>query len=326
MKISHGTYMTGDIYEANGYGYATKMMLQSIQELGHEVKRNDETADAEIWFDQPWHWEFADGPYKIGYHPWESTALQDGWVEKMNTADEVWTPSPLIAKLYKEHMGVEPPVFVYEHGVDDIWSPAKRTVDDKFRFLHIGAESARKGQREAMSAFRAAFPKNPDVELNLKMISNGWNISGIWRINFYNQKMPISQLVNMMHENHVYVYPSWGEGFGLTPLQAMATGMPTITCPSWAPYADLLNPDLSIDSTWVPSPWPEIHPGQMLKPNEDELVDRMRYAYNNYDEVHADAQHRATRVRARYDWKELTRKTLKNLSHRLENSPKSLAL
>lgn len=317
MRISHATQINS-IEETNGYGYATVNMISSLERLGYQVSKNDSSADVEIWFDQPHHWKWSKGTYRIGYHPWESTRLKDGWVEKMNECDEVWTPSPVIAKWYQEYAGVDVPVFVYEHGVDPIWKKKPRPVTDKFNFLHVGAEASRKGGVETMRAFRRAFPHNRDVELNLKIISKGWNIGRFNRINVINEKMSLDELIALYHNNHVYVYPSYGEGFGLTPLQAMATGMPTITVPAWAPYADFLDPKLSIDSHFIGSPWPTLHPGNMLKPKLDDIIDAMRYAYDNYDAVEAEAQERVSQITDYYDWDRLTKIAFDDLAHRLE--------
>lgn len=327
MKISHGTRIK-NINDTNGYGYVTTKMIESLERLGHEVTRNDPTADVEIWFDQPHHWKFSDGPYRIGYHPWESTQLlppgrqTDGkdWQAAMNQCDEIWTPSPLIAQWYQKFMGITPPVYVYEHGVDPIWTPHKRVVEDKFKFLHVGAEAARKGGTDVMKALRLAFPNNRDVELNLKIISRGWNIGKINRVNVLNGPVPIEELIKLFHNNHAYVYPSYGEGFGLTPLQAMATGMPTVTVAAWAPYAQHLNPRLSVGSAMVKSRWPQIHPGNMLRPDMDDLIDAMRYTYEHYDDVTADAHARIDELTAYYDWDRLTKITFDELEKRLKIS------
>lgn len=317
MKISHGTRIF-DQSTTNGYGYATENMLNSLSRLGYEVNKNDPTADVEIWFDQPQHWKFSENVYKIGYHPWESTILNPGWTEIMNQCDEIWTPSPIIATWYREYSGITVPVYVYEHGVDPIWTPKKRVVEDKFKFLHVGGEAARKGLQETMKALRLAFPSNRDVELNLKVISRGWKIGMLSRINVLNGAVPLENLIKTFHDNHAYVYPSWGEGFGLTPLQAMATGMPTITVPGWAPYADMLNPKLSVGSKFNKTPWPQLHPGNMLRPSMDDLVESMRYAYANYEEVEEDAHSRVESVMAYYDWDRLTKETFESLAQRLE--------
>lgn len=322
MRISHGTRIS-DINPTNGYGYATSRMIESLTRLGYVVNQNDATADVEIWFDQPHHWDFNPNSYKIGYHPWESTHLKPGWADIMNQCDEIWTPSPLIAKWYRTTGKITVPVHVYLHGVDEDWSVRKRKVEDKMLFLHCGMEASRKGASEAMRAFKQAFPGNEDVGLTMKTVSTGWNMPTMGKTTILGGRLPFKKMVELYHNHHVYVYPSWGEGFGLTPLQAMATGMPTITLPAWAPYADFLDENLSIGSRLVLSPWRHTHhPGKMFKPRFDDIVDRLRYAYENYDEVHAYALDQTDALRAVYDWDSLTKTAFENLEERLQNRSK----
>jgi len=324
MKISHATHIK-NINETNGYGYATTNMVASLTRLGYHIEQNDASADVQIAFDQPHQWRFIDGIYRIGYHPWESTKLKPGWVKIMNECDEIWTPSPLIADWYRAD-GITVPVHVYEHGVDaKRWYPKKRKVENKMRFLHVGLEAARKGGSETMRAFRTAFPNNDDVELTMKTIQDGWNIDQIGRAKILNKKMSLTALVDLFHAHHVFVYPSYGEGFGLNPLQAMATGMPVITVPAWAPYKDFLDPNLMVDSLLVKTQWSRgHHPGKMFKPKFDDIVDRMRYAYENYDEVECTAHQRTFEIVVHYDWDRLTKEAFGALENRLEISEKVL--
>lgn len=318
LKISHGT-KTKNIAGTNGYGYATQGMLASLDRLGYQVSQNDASADVEIWFDQPQHWKFSPGTYKIGYHPWESTKLKDGWVEIMNKCDEIWTPSPLIAQWYKTD-GVTVPIYVYEHGIDHIWNPEYRRErgDDKLRFLHVGAEATRKGGWDTLRLFRQAFGNNKDVELTLKIVNSSWNnIDRIGKTNIINRVMSFPELQSLFYAHDVYVYPSYGEGFGLTPLQAIATGMPTITTPAWAPYARFLDPNLNVGSQLKKSTWQKIHPGYMLRPNFDEVIDRMRYAYDNYDDARAFAASKVDQIHSEYDWDTITKKVFGDLEKRL---------
>lgn len=332
MRISNGTQL-GELQETNGYGYATGNMIRSLTRLGHEVNNNDPTADVEIWFDQPWRWDFSDGPYKIGYHPWESTKLPTytdkvghkvDWTEIMNSCDEIWTPSPIIADWYTNRMGITVPVFVYQHGVEPIWSPHARTRDGIFKFLHVGAEASRKGAREVMQSFRLAYGarRGSDVQLNMKMISNGWNIGQLPGINYINKPLEIEELVQMFHDNHVFVYPSWGEGFGLTPLQALATGMPTIMPTAWAPYAKYVHPKLAVPSRMWKSQWPALHPGLMLKPDEEAVTAAMRYAYDNYEELVDWHMAQVPELTAEYSWDLITDEVFTALESRLPKREK----
>lgn len=319
MKISHGTRIITDIAEHNGYGYATKGMLESLERLGYQVSRNDSSADVEIWFDQPHHWNFSKGTYKIGYHPWESTKLKEGWADIMNQCDEIWTPSALIADWYVKYAGIKVPVYVYEHGIEHIWTPKERVVEDKVKFLHVGAEATRKGGWSVVRLFRSAFPNRDDVELNMKMINSNWNqLSSVGKVRYLNKKYTFSQLQDLFYSNHVYVYPSWGEGFGLTPLQAMASGMPTICTAEWAPYKEFLDERLAVGSTLVKSSWEEIHPGYMLRPNFDEIVDMMRFTADNYDDASGFAMSQTEGIHKKYDWDTITAKVFGDLEARLK--------
>jgi glycosyltransferase involved in cell wall biosynthesis len=320
MKLSLGTRVPfNKLDKKNGYGYATQMMVESLTRLGYSIEENDSSADAEIWFDQPHWWKFSPGTYKIGYHPWESTQLLPGWAEKMNQCDEIWTPSPLIAEWYKKYSGIKVPIYVYEHGVDHVWEPRERTLDGPITFLHVGAEASRKGGWDMVNVFRKAFPEKRGRRLTLKMIKSSWNgISNLGGVNYLNEKMTFPQLQDLFYDHHVYVYPSWGEGFGLTPLQAMATGMPTITLPGWAPYRRYLDPELEVGHTMAKSPWPHIHPGNMMKPNLDDVVDAMRYVETNYDDCVEYAVEQAADIHEDYDWDTITSKVFSDLEKRIK--------
>lgn len=319
MRISHGTRIK-NIATHNGYGYATDRMASSLRRLGHTFEQNDPAAPVQIWFEQPHHWKWNDSDqYRIGYHPWESTKLKDDWVERMNQCHEIWTPSPLIAEWY-EADGVKPPIYVYEHGVDhEIWTPKKRSVSDTFNFLHVGGEAVRKGGNHTVRAFIKAFPDRDDVKLIMKQIPPaGFKVGPRQgKITDIFGRYDIEQMVDLFHNSHAYIYPSRGEGFGLTPLQAMATGMPTITLPAWAPYKHHLDPNLSLPSTLRASPHAEVHPGKMFYPLIDDIVDRMRWVVDNYDAASDFAMNQVPAITDEYDWDKMTKKTFDALEKRL---------
>lgn len=330
MRISFQTPVASNrIKGTNGYGYATVMMLDTLRTLGYEVSDNDPKADVQIAFNQPQHWQFNEGPYKIGYHPWESTKLIEGWPEIMNQCDEIWTPSPLTADWYTRYAGIIVPVHVYQHGIEHDWSPVRREPETNIKFLHVGGEASRKGGWDLVSTFRAAFNgayERNDVKLTLKMVDcttplpnkNLGNTKGsLGRVNYINEPWPIGSLRDLFYKNDVFVYPSAGEGFGLTPLQALATGMPTITLPAWAPYAEFMDPRLTLGSKLAPTKWPEIHPGKMFRYEQDELIDRLRWVADNYDSARDFACRRSLEIHEAYDWENITRTVFEDLEKRL---------
>jgi glycosyltransferase involved in cell wall biosynthesis len=322
MKISFNT-VVGNLNLNNGYGIAGYNMVLSLQKLGHQVPFADPTAPVEIAFCQPDYSSWSnDDAYHIQYTPWESNELPDGWVDAFNdNCDEVWTPSPLVAQWYKE-AGVVKPIFVYEHGIDHMWDQKRRRRGDKLRFLHVGEPAPRKGGQMAMEAFRDAFGDRDDVHLTIK----AWNHSNV-RVydkrthksiqglphEMYNNvttvynDMSEDEMVNLFRRHDALIYPGWGEGFGLIPLQALATGMPTICTEAWAPYNRFLLPELSVSSTLVDSPWPSVHTGKMFKPDFDDVVKAIRAVDDNYDRLAGRAYRNSFDVHREYDWVELTK-------------------
>lgn len=322
MKISYYTHQHG-LNTSTGFGYAGLNIVQSLQALGHKVPFDDPSADVQICFTQPQDYKFGGDGLRVGYTPWESTELKPGWKQQMNACDEVWTPSDLIAQWFSD-AGVTKPIYVYEHGVSEDWYATHRTRSKTLKFLHHGAEANRKHGQLAYDAFIATFGKNnPNVSLTFK--SNGPagvrdTVNGaVYRVDRFNNNVKfitneLSQqgIVSLYLMHDVLVYPSAGEGFGFSPLQAMATGMPVILNPEWAPYRDLTIPELNISSKMVDSNWFE-HPGKVFEPSFVDLCRAYREAYDNYDEFAIDAFTISDHVKQRFGWLNVTKDILKHI-------------
>lgn len=312
MKISFNQTNSANVRDNNGYGYAAKMCKDSLVELGHEVSWRDPSADVEINFIQPEHWHWT-GPYRIAYLPWESTGFRDGWVDSLNECDEVWTPSPVIAQ-WMVDAGVKKAPHIYQHGVEPVWSPKLRVVEpgQRWRVLHHGAEALRKGGNDAIKAFLATLNDEP-ATLVLKMLMNQWAVHDTDHIHLLGKKVPLDELIEIYHGVHAMVYPSYGEGFGLAPLQALATGMPALITRGWAPYEYLLPDELLIDSHLIESPWQGHHPGKVFQPHQDDLQDKLKSMYENQQKLAEWAFENAPVVHKDYNWKDLTEKAFAHL-------------
>ena len=302
-------------------------MVRSLQQLGYQVPFQDATAPVEINLGQPYLWEWSNpDAHHIGMTAWESTGIPAGWVTKMNTLDELWTPSPLIARWYQD-AGVTVPVKVYEHGVDpSVWTLKRRVRGDKIKFLHIGEPAPRKHGKLAVQAFREAFGDREDVHLTIK--ANGYHtireenckIENRYRnVTIMKQSLDEHLLVDLVHRHHVMVYPSAGEGFGLIPLQAMVTGMPTICTSAWAPYQQYLIPNLRLSSALTDSRWPDTHPGMMFEPSRKHLVELYQLAAGNYDSFAIQAYGLAKPAIRDYDWISRTESALKHLEKKFSD-------
>lgn len=314
MKISYST-IPGNLRLDNGYGVAGYGVVTALKALGHQVPFKDPTARVQIHFSQPEWYDFSDGQYKIGYTPWESTGLPVGWLEAFNDLDELWTPSPLIASWYRE-AGVEVPIKVYEHGVDHIWEPVRRRRRNVLKFLSVAEPAPRKGGQMAYDAFREAFGDREDVHLTIKAFNRSTvrahgpernpamahkNVSVITR------PYELEELVFLFQSHDAFVGNSYGEGFGLPHLQALATGSMTICTEAWAPYKRFLLPELALGSKLIDSPWPHVHVGKMFEPSFDDLVNAYKAVDENYDQLAGRSFKNAFQVHKDYDWVSLTR-------------------
>jgi glycosyltransferase involved in cell wall biosynthesis len=326
MKISYYT-VDGNLDTTNGYGNAGFQFIRALQRSGHEVPFNDSKSPIQISFCQPNHYKFHDGQYKIGYTPWESTELPDGWVRRMNECDEVWATSEWVKDVFWK-AGVTVPIKVVHHGLDPMWTPVKREVADKLHFFHHGEPALRKGGQMTLDAFRAAFGDRDDVHLTIKANSQhylrAWN-DGKFSLPEYDNVTIIttlyhpSELVDLYHRMHCMVYPSYGEGFGLIPLQALGTGMPVISTTDWAPYGGYITrAGLEIPTRQDRSLW-SIHPGNVYYPDFDALKAKMLDVYENAGSYFGFFEHNVPNVQMEFNWNIIS----KNVGNRLEKIAKN---
>lgn len=315
MKISYHSHI-GGLDLSQGYGTAGYGIVNSLKKLGFDVPFNDPTADVLLNFTQPPYYQFHNSDqYNIGYTPWESSSVEEGWIPPMNAVDEMWTTSPLIARWFNE-AGCSQDIKVFEHGINHIWSKKFRRPHGKVRFLHVGSDAVRKGGQMAFDAFIEAFGRNnSNVSLTFKThaaytMIRRYEAPGLLRtpeeysnnVHHIYGNFTLDRMVSLFHNFDVLVYPSYGEGFGLIPLQALATGMPTIQTSTWAPYSRFVIPELNVFDREMDSPWPLEHPGRVLEPQFNDLVHAYQYAYENFADMADRAYYQADQVHSEYDW------------------------
>jgi len=323
MRFSFET-VRDNLNLTRGYGVAGYRVIRSLQSLGHTVPFDDAETPIQMSFNPPQYYKFNPGQYRIGYTPWESTELPNGWLEKMNECDEVWATSPWVAEVYK-NSGVKPPIHVYEHGIDNKWAPMRRTGSDVVRYLHVGEPALRKGGQMALDAFRAAFGNRTDVHLTLKCYEDHWLRA--WHngqfttpdkaydnVTIITKTIPEEELMALYRQHDVMVYPTYGEGFGFLPLQSLATGMPTICTDEWAPYREFLGP-LALRGRWDRSVW-SVHPGDVYYPDYDMLVDLYKFSFDNLEYLRNYYEKQSPDIHATYNWVRQTEKAFEHIFER----------
>lgn len=308
-----------------GYGEASYHILNAFKELGVETSMRDRSAKIGISFTQPVNYIFGKDQYRIGYTPWESTELMYGWDNALENINELWTTSQWCADIFAKH--TNKPIFVYEHGVLDIWVPTKRILNKSrpFRFLHIGEPANRKDAQSVVNAFTNLFGDDPNYELILKcsrmnttriIDKKTGDVIGSPSTVYSNIKiiegMLTTEQINGLYDSvDAFVYPSWGEGFGFNPLQAMAKGIPTICTGSWAAYERYIT--MPLESSWQESPWQETHPGLMLKPDYAQLKFYMEDVVKNYNTYSDIAYKNAFLIHEDYNWNKVSKPAVERL-------------
>ena len=317
MQISFFT-PTINLRNSNGYGYAGLNIVNSLKSLGHEVPYSYPKAPVQLNFAQPEHFKMHRDQYQIGYTPWESTKIPDRWRIMLEACDEVWTTSEWCANVFEDN-GFKN-TKVYPHGIEDIWTPKKRQDDGVIKFLHIGEPAPRKAGQMVVDVFTELFGNDPRYSLTIKAYHSNTtriydnyldkNILGLPHklfnnINLITDELSNEELVKLYHNHDVLVYPSYGEGFGFIPLQALATGMPTICTYEWADYKRFLGP-LALRSEYIDSPWSFPHEGKVLEPNRKHLVELMIDVSQNFNAYSGYYYAQANKIHKEYNWLQLT--------------------
>lgn len=320
-----------------GFGNASWHIFQNLRKQGidpviSQFAPSGSKIPIGISFCPPTQYSFGSlDQYKIGYTPWESTGLLPLWKDIMLNCDEIWTTSTWNQEIFSNALDRE--VFVYLHGIDHGYSPSRRkfTNGDPFTFFHLGEPFNRKAGQLVVEAFINLYGNNPNYRLimkashlhNLEVRSPAdSNVMGpptkfYKNIHIITRVLTDAELLSLYSEAHCFVYPSWGEGFGFNPLQAMAMGIPTICTEAWAEYKNYIT--LPLDSEWAWSPWQTIHPGYMRAPNVMQLEQHMKHVAQEYDKYAKIAFRNSFRIHEEYDWEHVT----KPAADRIKNIYKS---
>jgi len=328
----------------DGYGNAARHIATNLERINVKVSigglshpslwnggsqaNGAAQGDAMILFWIPSAWRRTKWRKTIGFTMFESTMIPDQWLEGaaehgFSHVDEVWVPSDWCAEIFRKYAS-DPKVIPL--GVDASAFPARRRRrGEKLRFIHDATKGGdyRKGQQLAIDAFQAAFPGRPDVELvirfTLELNAASLELRSDPRVALQIGKMPTAQLNRLYGEFDAMLYPSRSEGFGLIPLQAMATGMPCIF-PRSSGMLEYASYGLPVDARPVPAwvgrgcpdapDWTFRQPNEWYEPDFDQLVERLRQIDTEYDSVQDRAMVDAAQIATNWTWDRTARAIL----------------
>ncbi len=268
---------------------------------------------AAIFHEQPKSsWLTSPFQKKIAIVPFETTIIPSSWIGRINACSALFVPCKQNMDAFRES-GVTIPIELIHWGIDpEKFYELERPERDVFTFGTMGALSKRKGTDILLAAFQQAFPVEKDVRLICKTSYHGF-MGAVKdpRIQIDMTPVPHDELMqNFFKPVDCFVFPTRGEGFGLTPLEAMATGIPAIVT-GWSGPVEYMNNEVGWLINYNIDPAKEFTDnvyredcGKWATPSLDHLVHLMRHAYNNRAEVRAKGKAAAEHVRKNWLWEQ----------------------
>ncbi len=294
IKIGWHAIVAGD---GNGYGMIANQFYEAFMRCGAKMVGHDEFDwDVAVCVTPPRSLLVGREKHRedlIFHTMFEASPMPTHWPELLNRIGLVWVPSDWVKELFIAN-GVKTPIFKVGYPVDkNVYIPKRRQEsDDPFTVLIWGdGLSTRKNILEAIKTFLRA--ELPNAVCQVK-ISDGiapragvsWNGKPTGNVFINSESWDRFKLVEWLHSGDVCMYLSGGEGYGLMPKEAMCTGLPMIVANNsgmkeyLTPENALLVecPEIEICSTMSAVYYQDLY---VAKPNYDQAVEHLRWAYNN---------------------------------------------
>lgn len=189
------------------------------------------------------------GKRVVLYTAWEALDMPPAYIAGLRNADVIVVPSRFLIEVCEKYTAdLATPVHYCPLGVDvDTFTPPLRKRDPqdegRFRWLWCGAPNVRKG----WDAVRAMIPIFDEMgagkmELYFKTtIGEGlkrFKTPSGMQVIVDSRNLNLATMASLYQGAHGFLYPTRGEGFGLTLAEAMSTGLPCIYTP-WSACTDL---------------------------------------------------------------------------------------
>ncbi|MDR3646454.1 MAG: glycosyltransferase family 4 protein [Candidatus Babeliales bacterium] len=174
----------------------------------------------------------------LAYSMVESTHVLQDWVDKLNSSfDALVVPDISLVKVYQDS-GVKIPVFVLPMSLDlNKFKPKALEKNKKtFVFGNTAGFEARKNHILLIDAFHKVFGNNKNVILKLHGKGGGQyenirkKISDLKSTNIILIKQPFTkkEYMDFIYSLDCYVTVSSGEGYSISPREALAANIPVI--------------------------------------------------------------------------------------------------
>lgn len=312
-----------------------------------EVARGDFAADVELTFAHPGLYHRLRAPRRAGILVYEADRMPAQWAPAVRRSlDLLLLPSEFcrrgaLAASVPSHL-----VRTVPFGVNGrVFAPGAEPPASPFVFLAVAAPHHRKGLRELLLAYRAAFSAGDDVRLLVKTTYDPskrprrfrWEIASFQdllnegrfddpvapSVKFQAGTLFDEDLARLYRTAHAYVQSSYGEGFGLAAMEAASCGCAVITT-NFGAGAEIFDREsaLQVASEPVsagPYEYDRDSGGLMGRPDVLGLARAMRSLWEDRALL-ARLRRRARDVASRYSWDQAGRQ-LRGYLHELCERP-----
>lgn len=249
--------------------------------------------------------------YKANAHQWfftmyETTRLPLRHLKNVNGAHAVIVPSNWVAQCFNAQ-GVTAPIHVVPLGYNDFSFFPRCFAKEHVTFGTAGNPSVSVAERKniemVLEAFSLAFKNESDVRLKVKVLPDCLiSSNGDERIEIIREVLPELEMGNWMRSLTAFVSASRGEAFGFFNVQAMACGVPVVTC-NFGGVSDYFSESVGYPVDYELSEPHGAHydTGLWAEPSLASLVEQMRYVYEHPDEAERKGWTAKDRAKA-YTW------------------------
>lgn len=262
--------------------------------------------------------------------------LPNGFAKCYKHCDLILPPSQFSKQIFLEAGVPDSVMRVIPHGIDPQQFSTNDTIDfgttKRCKILcNLAQTHIRKNIPGMLDAYGKAFTKQDDICLiikaKLKEPKYPFDADLGKCIKDFNSKYPehaeikvyeqyIDNIATIYNSVDIVFTMTHCEGYYLPAIEALAVGKVNIA-PRWGGQIDFLNDDNALlvegkeERADPNSMYWERKPNAIwFRPSIDDAVDKLRYAYNNYETLNAKLAENAPKIREEYSWDNITKRIL----------------
>ena len=315
-----------------GFAVHNRESRAAFTRAGGEV---DKASEMSLVVQAPFYYEAPINSSVNGlYTAWDTTMFPKS-ADSVRQADFIIVTATYLVPVFRKLVGDRTPIYVCPLGVhaDRFAFKGKRRLKcgERMRVLWVGAPNQRKGYPFILGAVTALqqFPfdfylKTTTQDGEEKVTTD--KVGPHARVIVDSRKLPLDELIELYHKANVFLFPSMGEGFGLTLAEAMASGLPCVFTP-WSAMTDycdarvafplgfdLIEADINPN---LPKDWEGYDDycgkAELAHARVESICERLVWIFSHYKRAQAKGQLAAARIRSKYTWEHTGRRLLEIL-------------